>query len=96
MKVRWFGEPWPSTRARAPVCADDALQVEPPIGERCLGCGSVIEVDDRGVLVLANMDVDGAFLWVIEEAVVSVGAYHIDCIIDAVVPNVDGIERKPL
>jgi hypothetical protein len=47
--MNWFGPPWPSAAARAPVCVDDADRIPTPVGEKCLYCREPIGPDDRGV-----------------------------------------------
>lgn len=49
--MNWFGNPWPSAEARAPVCEDDAERVPVPVGELCLFCDESIAEDDRGELM---------------------------------------------
>lgn len=44
----WWGEPWPSEELRAPICEDDDLRTEVPVGQPCQHCGHVIEKTDRG------------------------------------------------
>lgn len=46
----WFGDPWPSTELRAPVCEDDSRRVDTPIGSDCLLCSEAIAEGDRGLI----------------------------------------------
>lgn len=47
--MRWFGEPWPTTEQRAPICSDDEQRMEVPIGQRCAYCDRLISKKSRGV-----------------------------------------------
>lgn len=103
MRMRWFGEPWPSADLRAPICDDDRYRVEPPLGHPCLGCGSPILGRERGILMAASMEIDGAFTVTLQfpgdgEAHCAVVAEHIDCLVRTTTgdPNVESlIDRVP-
>lgn len=47
--MRWFGEPWPRPDWRAPICEDDSLRIDVPVGEKCIHCRESIEEGDQGV-----------------------------------------------
>jgi hypothetical protein len=51
MRVRWFGEPWPSSEQRAPICEDEEFHRPAPAGQRCAHCGLVIHEGDQGVIM---------------------------------------------
>lgn len=55
--MRWFGEPWPATGPRAPVCEDDDYNVTTPVGRVCLFCGVAIDLRDQG-LMMPNVTLD--------------------------------------
>lgn len=55
----WWGEPWPRADYRAPVCEDDALRREVPIGEVCMHCAETITETDRGVTFPGYVDTEG-------------------------------------
>jgi hypothetical protein len=57
--MQWFGEPWPSETARAPVCEDDTLRIPTPVGETCLWCDETIVDGDRGELMPVMRSLEG-------------------------------------
>lgn len=60
MPTRWFGEPWPHSDWRAPVCEDEASRVDVPVGEVCPYCGAAIAAEDRGIVMgYVGHDLDG-------------------------------------
>ena len=46
--MNWFGQPWPDSKNRASICADDSRKIKTPVGESCAFCEMVIEKTDRG------------------------------------------------
>lgn len=69
--MKWFGEPWPGDwrqNGRAPVCEDDAMHVETPVG-LCQWCRDPILGTDQGVIVPSV----AADLRVTQEP------YHVEC-----------------
>ena len=67
--MQWFGAAWPSETERAPICEDDALRIETPVGDPCLWCHEPIEEGDRGVTMMELVDPDRA----------QVQPMHIEC-----------------
>lgn len=51
MRIRWFGEPWPSADERAPICDDDAYRVAAPTDVACLDCREPIIEGERGIVM---------------------------------------------
>lgn len=51
---RWFGDPWPSDELRAPVCEDDSIRVDTPVGSQCLLCQELIKKGDRGTITFTS------------------------------------------
>lgn len=47
--TQWWGSPWPSETLRSPICEDDALRVDVPVGYACTLCDVLIEEHDRGI-----------------------------------------------
>lgn len=58
--MKWFGEPWPSEHNRAPICEDDEMRTETPVGEECLWCHEPIEEGDRGITMMEVVEVGHA------------------------------------
>lgn len=92
MKVKWFGEPWPSATIRAPVCQHDEDRVDTPIWQACIYCEKQFQEGDRGIVMGSDEKVKHAFQMITgfdkkrKKAVVSwVAAGHIDCHLDAVI-----------
>jgi hypothetical protein len=44
--VNFFGEPWPSG-----ICDEGGVQVETPVGEKCLHCSEPIELGQQGSFI---------------------------------------------
>jgi hypothetical protein len=80
MRVRWFGEPWPSAEERASICEDDKFMVKTPVGRICVVCEKPIVEGERGVMMGSSPDLDHSFRY-------DLGSYfdvcveHIDCLI---------------
>lgn len=49
--MKWFGQPWPDSTYRAPVCDNDDDWVATPVGEKCVFCPEDILPDNRGVMI---------------------------------------------
>jgi hypothetical protein len=107
VRVRWFGEPWPSRESPAPICDDDAFRVETPVGKRCLHCPDLIVEGERGVVMAT--DPLGNEWWTMEiqqdgdEFRLPVVAAHIDCLmratlgpeVESMVAHAAGVTRVP-
>jgi hypothetical protein len=73
--MKWFGEPWPSAKWRAPVCADESERVTPPPPwELCTMCSVVFLDSDQGV-VIPHLTADGE---------VREGYIHLKCLVSSV------------
>lgn len=98
MRVRFFGEPWPSPDLRAFVCEDEKFHVSTPTDHLCVDCEQPIEADDRGVIMAAGQGVRHA--WTTSTMVagytLNVCAAHIDCHIKSILPGHETkVSRKP-
>jgi hypothetical protein len=89
VRVRWFGQPWPSQDERASICDDDAFHVETPVGRACLYCSDLIGSGDRGIVMATEPRGNG--WWTMEivedgdEFRLPVVATHIACLIRSTV-----------
>lgn len=81
MRIRWFGEPWPSEEERAPICDDDAYRVDVPVGQTCVGCEREIEASDQGIVMASSPELP--LTWTIwkwgDPVAVCVCGYHREC-----------------
>lgn len=79
MRVRFFGEPWPTADERAPICEDDAYRVDAPVGRRCIRCEKRLQASDRGLLTAASPEIPLAWTMLVGGLQQSVCAYHLEC-----------------
>lgn len=82
--MRWFGEPWPTTELRAPVCEDDAYRVVVPIGKPCLACEKPIKLGDQGIVTAASQGIKGSFVLGEDIYHRTVAAYHLECFLRSI------------
>lgn len=63
MRVRYFGEQWPSREKPAPICESEnyRVPVESVVGRNCLMCGVTINARDRGVITACTPSIWGHF-----------------------------------
>lgn len=78
MRMRWFGEPWPTAEMRAPICDDDRYRFRTPVGKLCIICEQPIEAGDRGVIMGANPGMTPT-AWYEDMFFQTICAAHIDC-----------------
>lgn len=101
MRLRWFGEPWPSTGQRAGICDSEEYRVLTPVGKTCVGCEEPIVEGERGIVMAATEGVPHAFWTTIAERNHAsqrfVCAEHVDCFVRGVMgPDFPvQIERVP-
>lgn len=96
MEVCWFGEPWPTREARAPICGDDARRVDTPVGRLCVGCEDPVIDGERGLITAASPS-ENSFALTIDGDTWEVCAWHIDCMVRATQPawRAELVERVP-
>ena len=85
MRVRWFGDPWPSDDLRAPVCEDDEYHFDVPVGYRCFHCEQEIGPDDQGIIMAWSApEVENVSFYIIIDGLdYLVCAEHLECMLYA-------------
>lgn len=100
MRVRWFGEAWPTPELRAPICDDDDYRIDTPTDQFCIDCEEPIGGNDRGIVCGCSLggspELD-KFVFTLEAdgRTYSVCVYHIDCWIRGILPGAALIPRQP-
>jgi hypothetical protein len=85
VKIRWFGDPWPSEEHRAAVCESDADLTLVPLGHTCIECTKPFKESDRGVITVCSPRIWGGFDLMVLGNTIRVCAYHLSCWLSLVV-----------
>jgi hypothetical protein len=79
MHIRWFGRPWGTANQRAPICEDDAYEIEVPVDTICLVCKNPIIETSRGLVTAASPAIENSWTLETEEGDYPVVSYHAKC-----------------
>lgn len=95
MRVRWFGNPWPTAADRAPIC-EEQYRAEIPAGTLCFSCGEVIPPWGQGVVMAASPGMKRSFKLAVDGHIETVVAADLECFLYEVLGyNRTGKEIEP-